>query len=120
MTIVQTLRDLYALHVQLRVVSWFYHYFSAISTEMIIGVYFFFFFFFFFFFNIYLKSLHISTINISSVELLIATILRTHVHYMNLNATKCTFGHSDISSRKQQNAEKCSNIRFRNNTVFVI
>ena len=39
---------------------------------------------------------------------------------MNLNATKCTFGHSDITSRKQQNAEKLCNIRFRNNTVFVI
>ena len=26
--------------------------------------------------------------------------------YMNLNATKCTFGHSDIASRKQQNVEK--------------
>ena len=27
-------------------------------------------------------------------------------NYMNLNATKCTFGHSDITSRKQQKAEK--------------
>ena len=26
--------------------------------------------------------------------------------YMNLNATKCTFGHSDITSRKQQKVEK--------------
>ena len=26
--------------------------------------------------------------------------------YLNLNATKCTFGHSDISSRKQQKPEK--------------
>ena len=25
---------------------------------------------------------------------------------MNLNATKCTFGHSDITSRKQQKAKK--------------
>ena len=26
--------------------------------------------------------------------------------YMNLNVTKCTFGHSDITSRKQQKAGK--------------
>ena len=39
---------------------------------------------------------------------------------MNLNATKCTFGHSDITSRKQQKAEKLCNMRYRNNTVFVI
>ena len=40
---------------------------------------------------------------------------------MNLNATKCTFGHSDITSRKQQKAKKkICNMRYRNNTVFVI
>ena len=26
--------------------------------------------------------------------------------YLNLNATKCTFGHSDITSRKKHKAEK--------------
>ena len=40
--------------------------------------------------------------------------------YMSLNATKCTFGHSDITSRKQQKEEKLCNMRYRNNTVFVI
>ena len=39
---------------------------------------------------------------------------------MNLNATKCTFRHSDITSRKQQKAKKLCNMRYRNNTVFVI
>ena len=39
---------------------------------------------------------------------------------MNLNVTKCTFGHSDITSRKQQKAKKVCNMRYRNNTVFVI
>ena len=38
----------------------------------------------------------------------VTTVLDTKI-YMNLNATKCTFGHADITSRKQQN-----------NTVFVI
>ena len=42
------------------------------------------------------------------------------MNYMNLNATKCTFGHSDITSRKQQKREKCCNMHYRNNTVFVI
>ena len=27
-------------------------------------------------------------------------------YHMNLNATKCTFGHSDITRRKQQEAKK--------------
>ena len=40
--------------------------------------------------------------------------------YMNLKVTKCTFGHSDITSRKQQKAKKLYNMRYRNNTVFVI
>ena len=39
---------------------------------------------------------------------------------MNLNATKCTLGHSDITSRKQQKAEKQCNMRYRNIPVFVI
>ena len=39
---------------------------------------------------------------------------------MNLNATKCTFGHSDITSRKQQKEKKLCNMCYRNNTVFVI
>ena len=28
------------------------------------------------------------------------------IRYMNLNATKCTFGHSDVTSRKQQKSGK--------------
>ena len=40
--------------------------------------------------------------------------------YMNLNATKCTFGHSDITSRKQQKAKKLCNMRYGNNAAFVI
>ena len=39
---------------------------------------------------------------------------------MNLNAKKCKFGHSNITSRKQQKAKKLCYMRYRNNTVFVI
>ena len=39
---------------------------------------------------------------------------------MNLNATKCTFGHSDITSKKQQKRETDAIYVFEKNIVFVI
>ena len=50
-------------------------------------------------------------------------VITSHQVYnttMNLNATKCTFGHSDNTRRKRQYAEKTYDLCFRNNTVFVI
>ena len=40
------------------------------------------------------------------VEIVVVTVGPVFQNYMNLNATKCTFGHSGITSRKQLNAEK--------------
>ena len=47
-------------------------------------------------FRKFLQSFHLSNLKF----LLIKT------YYMNLNVTKCTFGHSDITSRERQKGRK--------------
>ena len=44
-------------------------------------------------------------------------LMFSYITSMNHNATKCTFGHSDVTNRK---LHKSGKIYFRNNTVFVI
>ena len=54
------------------------------------------------------RPISITSILCRMLESIIKNAVMEHCkdNNMNLNLTKCTFGHSDITSRKQQKAEK--------------